>query len=127
MEERYLKLAFPHCKIISTDPPKILINPKKLVAVHVLEKKTTASDLSVTIRINSNHEAATRLNERHSIYTINWNDDPERKINSLILNTIANYCSMCGIQDYDCDFNDVADIASNTVRIAENLKQISIK
>ena len=118
-----LKSAFPHCKILSEEPPKILINPKKLIRVTVLDEKITDDYFGIMITINSKHEKAIQHNKRRAMSYISWGADSDGTVNSLILHTLRNYCSACGIEEFDCDFNDVADIASNTVADAENMRK----
>ena len=122
MNNQELKKAFPHCKFISEDPVKILINAKKLIYVHILDKTINSDGFNLTIKINADSEPAKILNDSHSIYGFGW-DNAEGKLNSQILHVINNYCSMCGLSDYDIDFNDVAEIAASNARFAEKRKK----
>lgn len=119
MEERDLKLAFPHCKITSTEPPKVMINPKKLLDVFCIPESATEKSFQYTVKINSTVSEADRINRHESLHSSRW-DTAEQSIRTSIELTLITYCNRLGAK-YEVDEADLANVVEKAASYAKKL------
>lgn len=113
MSHEELKIAFPHCKIdIFSERPKILINVKKLINIHVLDEPSRIDGYArIKLIINSDSAEAKRQNQSHSLYDIDKTNSA-KEIASLIRVCIQNYCYICSV-DYEVSNDSIEALASD--------------